>query len=61
MQWGSPAAEFFEAGKRGVERHIRAIVAERPNVRVETIDATHGVIHERPEEIADLIVSLAAS
>lgn len=51
--------EFFAASKRGAERHFASIAAERPNVRVVTIDATHGVVHERPAEIAELITSLA--
>jgi len=57
---GRPA-EFFAAGKRGVERHMRAIAAERPNVSAETIDATHGVIHERPEEVGKLILALVSA
>lgn len=52
---------FFEARQRGVERHFRAIAAARPNVRVVTVDATHGVIHERPEEIASLVTALVSS
>lgn len=60
MPMGS-AAEFLAAGRRGVSRHLEAIAAERPNLAVETIDATHGVIHERPAEIAELITSLATS
>lgn len=56
-----PAAEFFAVRRRGLERHLGAIAAERPNVSIETIEATHGVIHERPLEIAELIMSLAAS
>ena len=41
--------------RAGLERHIGAIAAERPNVRLETIDATHFVIVEKPDEIAAMI------
>ena len=48
----------FAEGRKGLERHIRTIAEERPNVRLETIDATHGVIFEKPDEIAAIVRSL---
>jgi pimeloyl-ACP methyl ester carboxylesterase len=51
-------AGMFAAARTGLERHIGAIAAARPHVRLETIDATHGVIFEKPAEIAELISSL---
>jgi pimeloyl-ACP methyl ester carboxylesterase len=58
---GHAATDFLAVGKRGVERYFRAVAEERPNVTVKTMDATHGVIHERPEEIAELIMAMARS
>ena len=49
---------IFAQARAGLERHVGAIAAERPNVRLETIDATHFVIVEKPEEIATMIRSL---
>lgn len=46
---------LFAQARAGLERHIGAIGAERPNVRLETIDATHFVIVEKPEAIAAMI------
>jgi pimeloyl-ACP methyl ester carboxylesterase len=51
-------AGIFAQVRAGLERHIGAIAAARPNVRLETIDATHFVIVEKPDEIASLISSL---
>lgn len=48
----------FAEGRKGLERHIRTISSERPNVRLETIDATHGVIFEKPDEVAAIVRSL---
>jgi pimeloyl-ACP methyl ester carboxylesterase len=49
---------MFAAARAGLERHVRAISADKPGVRLETIDATHGVIFEKPDEIASLVSSL---
>ena len=37
-------AGMFVTARAGLERHVRAIAAEHPYVRLETIVATHGVI-----------------
>lgn len=49
---------MFAEGRKGLERHVRTIASERPNIRLETIDATHGVIFEGADEIARTIASL---
>lgn len=51
-------AGLFAAARAGLERHVGNIARERPNVRLETIDATHFVIVEQPAEVAALITSL---
>jgi pimeloyl-ACP methyl ester carboxylesterase len=51
-------AGLFAQARAGLERHVGNIAAERPNVRLETIDATHFVIVEKPDAIAALISSL---
>jgi pimeloyl-ACP methyl ester carboxylesterase len=53
--------EFFQARKRGVVRHFQTIADGKPNVGIETIDATHGVIHEQPVEVAKLVTSFVSS
>ena len=52
---------MFATGRAGLERHVRTIANEHPNVRLETIVATHGVIFEQPGEIADMIRALVAA
>jgi pimeloyl-ACP methyl ester carboxylesterase len=53
-------AGIFATARAGLERHVGVIAAERPNVRLETIVATHGVIFEQPGEIAAMIDALVA-
>ncbi len=53
--------DYFAIARRGLVRHVPAIGEVNPNVRLKTIDATHGVIYDRPEEIAKLIESLASA
>jgi hypothetical protein len=48
----------MSAYMRGLAGHYKALEAERPNVRVRTLDATHDVIFEVPEEVARDILSL---
>ena len=54
-------AGMYAAARAGLERHVRAIAVEHPNVRLETIDATHGVIFEQPGEIAAMIRALVGA
>ncbi len=54
-------AGMFAQARAGLERHVASIAAERPNVRLETIDATHGVIFEKPDEIAAMIRALVTA
>ncbi len=56
----SSGTDYFAIARQGLVRHVRRIAEERPNVRAETIDATHGVIYEQPEAVAKLIMSLAS-
>jgi pimeloyl-ACP methyl ester carboxylesterase len=41
--------------RRALIRHLHVIAESRPNVQVQEIDATHGLIYERPRLIADEI------
>jgi pimeloyl-ACP methyl ester carboxylesterase len=52
------AEEVMRAYHRGLARDFKALEAERPNVRVRTLDATHMMIFEMPEEVARDILSL---
>ena len=52
---------MFAEGRKGLERHVRTIASERPHIRLETIDATHGVIFERPDAIAAIIRTLTGA
>lgn len=54
-------AGMFASARAGLERHVEAIAAEHPNVRLETIVATHGVIFEQPAEIAAMIQAFVAA
>lgn len=51
--------EVMSAYHRGLARDLKALEAERPNVRVRTLDAPHMVIFEVPEEVARDILSLS--
>jgi len=52
------ADEVMTAYRRGLARDLKTLEAERRNVRVRTVDATHDVIFEMPEEVARDILSL---
>jgi DNA-binding IscR family transcriptional regulator len=52
------ANEVMSAFQRGLARDLKALEAERPNVRVKRPDATHMMIFEMPEEVARDILSL---
>ncbi len=52
------AEEVMRGYHRGLARDFKALEAERPNVRVRTLDATHMMIFEMPEEVARDILSL---
>lgn len=49
---------MFAQARGGLERHVRTIASSNPNVRLETVAATHGVIFEQPARIAGVIRSL---
>jgi pimeloyl-ACP methyl ester carboxylesterase len=46
---------LFAARTRGVTAQLRLIAQARPNVHVVELDATHGLIYEHPQLIADRI------
>ena len=52
---------IFATARAALERHVGTIAGERPNIRLETIVATHGVIFERPDDIAAMINALIAA
>lgn len=52
---------MFATARAGLERHVGAITAEHPNVRLETIVATHGVMFEQPGEIAAMMDALVTA
>jgi pimeloyl-ACP methyl ester carboxylesterase len=51
-------AGMFAKARSGLERHIRTIASSKANVRLETVDATHGVIFEQPARMAEIVRSL---
>ena len=51
-------AGMFAEARSGLERHIRTIASSNTNVRLEAVDATHGVIFEQPARIAEVVRSL---
>jgi pimeloyl-ACP methyl ester carboxylesterase len=51
-------AGMFAKARSGLERHIRTIASSNANVRLETVDATHGVIFEQPARVAEVVRSL---
>ena len=51
-------AGMFAKGRAGLERHIRTIASEDGKIRLETIDASHGVIFEEPARIAEIVRSM---
>jgi pimeloyl-ACP methyl ester carboxylesterase len=48
----------MQAAREAMLRKIGPLAAERPNVRIETIDGSHAVIWEKPAEIAAIVRSL---
>lgn len=52
--------ELMAAHRRGVRRDLDALAGHRPNVTVTAIDASHGMVAERPREVADLILGFLA-
>lgn len=54
-----PGAERFSdllaAQRRGVERDMAAAARANPQLRVERFDASHGMLHEQPAELAGLV------
>ncbi len=51
----SGPAQMFAAARRALTRDLRALADELPNVRLENVEATHGLVFERPQVVADLI------
>ena len=54
-------AGMFATGRAGLERHLQAIAADRPNIGIETIAATHGVMFEQPDVIAAMVQALVTA
>jgi pimeloyl-ACP methyl ester carboxylesterase len=52
--------ELSAARTRGVRAELRRLSLARPNVRVIELDATHGLIYEQPQLIAEQIREFAA-
>lgn len=48
-------AEMSAAYRRGLARNLAAIAAEKPNVEIETVDATHLLTFEIPDRIGDRV------
>ena len=47
------AYEMESAFRRGLASDLKALEAERPNVRVRALDTTHMMIFEVPEEVGE--------
>ncbi|MFD2352017.1 hypothetical protein ACFSTC_26300 [Nonomuraea ferruginea] len=45
----------MDAYRAGLRRDLAALAAERPTIEVREIDAGHGMVAERPAEVAALI------
>ncbi|MDA0638209.1 alpha/beta fold hydrolase [Nonomuraea sp. CA-218870] len=50
-----PLVPLMDAYRAGLRRDLAALAAERPAVEVREIDAGHGMVAERPAEVAALI------
>lgn len=57
----SGLASMFAAARRALTRDLAALADELPNVRLENVKATHGLIFEHPQVIADLIIGFLSS
>lgn len=58
---GVLAMAYAAAARKGLERHVGTLAAERANVRLETIDATHWVMFENPDAIGTIIRTFAGA
>ncbi|MEV4840400.1 alpha/beta hydrolase [Nonomuraea sp. NPDC049486] len=50
-----PLVPLMDAYRAGLRRDLAALAAERPAIEVREIDAGHGMVAERPAEVAALI------
>jgi pimeloyl-ACP methyl ester carboxylesterase len=53
-------ADLGAAFRAGVTRDLRALAAEQPNLRFETIDGSHGLLFEQPQAVARLVADFLA-
>jgi pimeloyl-ACP methyl ester carboxylesterase len=54
------STEVGDARQRGLARHLQALALDKPNIRVKTLDATHMVVFDVPEQVAEDILSIAS-
>jgi pimeloyl-ACP methyl ester carboxylesterase len=52
--------EVLKARHRWLQRELKALAAEKPNVRVRTLDTTHLMIFDVPEQVAEDILATAS-
>lgn len=52
---------LMDAHRAGLRRDLAELTARRPNVRVHELDATHGMVVERPAELATIIDEFVAA
>lgn len=57
----SGLAQMFAAARKALTRDLTALADELPNVRLENVEATHGLIFEHPQVIADLITGFLST
>ncbi|MFG1946352.1 alpha/beta fold hydrolase [Nonomuraea sp. NPDC048826] len=50
-----PLVPLMDAYRAGLRRDLAALAAERPGIEIREIDAGHGMVAERPAEVAALI------
>jgi pimeloyl-ACP methyl ester carboxylesterase len=53
--------ELMRAFRLGQRRDLEAIAGDKPNVRLQTVRGSHGLLFERPHEIADATLDFLKS
>lgn len=55
MPGGDGFEDLQQAYRRGIERDLTAVQRTNPNLRVEYVEASHGMVHEQPGRLAKLV------
>lgn len=54
-------ADLMGALRAGLRRDLAALTADRPDLHVRDIDASHGMVAERPDHIEELVLDFLAA